>query len=237
VEGGEGVMAKKSSVQKMTVSVFEINPLTEGVGQIDLPVHLHAVLDETKKAKERLMPLSNDENSKDSDLISNFVFSQKFLFGSFVRLNAGEVSSVMNVSLDKKTIQIDEMISEAQKGSAGSIHSSAFFCMYGGFLVMSGAHTNKKALEVYINWLLREHNREQQQSVFTPMKNTAGTIPIKEIQSIQFADTYLRGNTTIMDQSMKLSKTVLSHSYIEAQEKGIEEKQRCRPRYSTSSRR
>jgi len=202
-------MARKTSIEKMTVSVFEIKPLTESIARIDLSGHLHSTLDSTNTARERLMPLSNDENNKDSDFISNFVFSQKFLFGSFVRLNAGEESSVTKASLNKKIVRIDEMISEAQEGSEGSIHTSAFFCIHEHFMVMNSAHANKKALEVYINWFLREHNDELQQCVFVPMKNTANTIPVKDIQSIKFADTYLRGDARTENASLNLTKDLL----------------------------
>jgi hypothetical protein len=201
-------MAQKKTV-KMMVSVFDIQPISEGMAKFDMPLHLYNSLNSTQAAKERLMPLSNDENNKDSDFISNFVYGQKYLFGSFVRLNAGEESTVLLASLDKKTVQINDMITAAQKDSAGSIHESVFFCMYENTLVMNLARTNRRPLEVYTNWFLRENNNEDQQCKFSPLKNQAATIPIKEIQSIQFADSYINGKQSIKNESLKIKKELL----------------------------
>jgi hypothetical protein len=201
-------MAKEKPVE-MIVSVFEIQPLTEGITKFDVPSNLYSCLNKSKTARERLMPLSSDENNKDSDFISNFAFAQKYFFGSFVRLNAGEESTVLINSLDKKTVQINEMITEAQKGSLGSIHDSVFFCMYENLMVMNSAKNNRKHLEIYINWFLRENKNETQQCKFIPVKNQASTIPIKEIQSIQFADSYINGKQNIKNESLKITRELL----------------------------
>ena len=195
-------MAKKTV--EMTVSVFEMQPISEGIVQIDLPLYLYNSLDNTQAAKERLMALSSDENDKDSDFISNFVYNQKYLFGSFVRLNTGEVSTVLLASLDKKTVQINEMITASQKEVVGSIHESVFFCMYENILVMNSARNNRKPLETYINWFLRESDHENQQCVFNALKNQASTIPIRDIQSIQFADRYINSKQSIKQESLKI---------------------------------
>jgi hypothetical protein len=201
-------MAKKRSIP-LTISVFEIEPITAGVQSINLPKDLYSALNKTTKAKERLMPLSSDENNKDSDLISNFTYSQGFLFGSFIRLNGGEVSNVLLTSLDKKTIEINEIITEAEKGSAGSIRDKVFFCMSGDLMLMTSAWANRKALETYIDWVLREKADQDIQARFVPKKNTAKTIPIKDIQSIKIADAFLSGNVETKKETFNLTREIV----------------------------
>ena len=193
----------------LIISVFEIEPITVGVQSINLPKDLYSALNKTEKAKERLMSLSSDGSNKDSDLISNFTYNQGYLFGSFIRLNADEESTVLLTSLDKKTIEINEIISEAQKGSAGSIHDKVFFCMSGDLMLMTSAWTNRKALETYIDWILREKSNQDIQARFVPKKNTAKTIPIKDIQSIKVSDTYLNARAETKKETFNLTREIV----------------------------
>jgi hypothetical protein len=201
-------MAKIKSIP-LTISVFEIDPITVGVQSINLPKDLYSALNKTEKAMERLMSLSSDGSNKDSDLISNFTYNQGYLFGSFIRLNAGEESTVLLTSLNKKTIEINEIISEAQKGSVGSIHDKVFFCMSGDLLLMTSAWSNRKALETYIDWILREKTDQDIQARFVPKKNTAETIPIKDIQSIKVSDTYLNTKTETKSETFNLTREIV----------------------------
>jgi hypothetical protein len=200
-------MAKAKFID-LTVTMFEIQSVHESISVPDLGLQLHSTLNITNTARERLMRLSSDEDNKDSDFISNFIYSQRFLFGSFVRLNAGEESVVLSASLDQKTVQINEMITAAKNNSFGSIHESLFFCIFDNLLLMSGAKS-RKHLETYINWLLRDKSTIDMQYKFIPVKNTANTIPIKEIQSIQFADNYINALPTIQNESLKIKKELL----------------------------
>jgi hypothetical protein len=201
-------MAKIKTIP-LIISVFEIEPITVGVQSINLPKDLYSALNKTEKAKERLMSLNSDGSNKDSDLISNFTYNQGYLFGSFIRLNAGEESTVLLASLDKKTIEINEIISEAQKGSAGSIHDKVFFCMSGDLLLMTSAWSNRKALETYIDWILREKIDQDIQARFVPKKNTAKTIPIKDIQSIRVSDAYLNTKAETKRETFNLTREIV----------------------------
>jgi len=194
---------------KITLSIFEIKPIIEGVGLIDLPGNLFKALDGTDTARERLMPLSSEADNKDKDFVSNFNYKQGYLFGSFVRLIEGEESTVMLSSLDKKTVGLNEMISEAKEGSAGSIRKSGFFCMSGSFLVLSNGRSVRGPLETYTSWIIRDKTEVDLQFHFSPIINTANTIPLGDIQSIKFSDTFLNPETVVSKTSMKLSKSLL----------------------------
>jgi len=193
----------------VTFSVFNIKPVVEGIELTDLPGKLYKALNQTTTARERLMPLSHHDDNKDKDFISNFNYGQGYLFGSFVRLNEGETSLVLAASLDKKTIGINEMISEAKEGSAGSIKTSGFFCMAGSILVLSSARYIRGPLEVYASWITREKLDDDMQCRFIPLLNTAKNVPIRDIQSIKFSDTFESSNNLICNTSMKLSKNLL----------------------------
>jgi hypothetical protein len=198
-EKKEKTIIRKQQQDKISMTVYDVTPLTDGVTEIKLPKNLHTTLDLTNTVKERLMPLSSEEGDKDSDFIANFNFQGGFLFGAFVRLNAGERSAVLIEQLDRKTIDINEMVKEADEKTAGSLNPPVFFCISGDLLVLSRARSNVRALEVYINWFFREHELENNQVRFIPKKNTANTIPLRDIKSIQLAEnffTYRGGNST-----------------------------------------
>jgi hypothetical protein len=190
------------------MTVFEIKPLTVGVTVPNLGKELFAVLSRTVTARERLMPLSKDDN-RDSDFISNFSYLQKFLFGSFVRLNEGEESVVFTASLDKQKVGVNEMISQAREGSAGSIKEKVFFCLYENLVVISSAYRNEKALETYCHWLFKEKADKDLNFCFYPKTKTTDKIQIKNIQSIKIADTYLQGKTETKQEAFELNKRIL----------------------------
>jgi hypothetical protein len=181
---------KKQQPDKISMTVYDVTPLSDGVTEIKLPHNLHSKLDLTKTVRERLMRLSSEEGDKDSDFIANFNYQGGFLFGSFVRLNAGERSAVLIEQLDKKTIDINEMVKEADEKTAGSLNPPVFFCITGDLLILSKARSNARALEVYINWLFREQGLENNQIRLIPKKNTANTIPLRDIKSIQLAENF-----------------------------------------------
>jgi len=197
----------------VTFSIFKIEPVVRSIEVNDLPGNLYKALNKTKTARERLMPLSHHDDNKDKDFISYFNYKQGFLFGSFVRLNEGEVSAISTASLDKKTIGINEMISEAKEGTAGSIKTSGFFCMADDLLVLSNARYIRGALEVYANWIIREVLNEDIQCRFSPVVNTETKIPIREISSIRFADTFSSTNNMISKASVKLSIDLLDQFF------------------------
>jgi hypothetical protein len=197
----------------VTFSVFNIRPVVEGVELTDLPGKLYKALNKTATAMERLMPLSHHDDNKDKDFISNFNYGQGYLFGSFVRLNEGETSSVLMTSLNKKTIGINEMISEAKEGSAGSIKTSGFFCIFKDILVLSSARYIRSALEIYASWIIREKLDDDMQCRFFPLINTASNIPIRDIQSIKFSDTFGSSDNIVCNTSMKLSKNLLDQLF------------------------
>ncbi len=209
----------KTSTYKMTITVFEIQPEVQSTNTINLPKKLFEILDLSSSAKDRLMPLSSENDNKDSDFISSFNYKQNYLFGSFARLNAGEETIVRLESLDKKIIELNEMIQSAQEDSAGSLRQSAFFCMQGNLLVMSSARENRKAFEVYTNWLLREKGNSENACKFTPKTNIAKTIPLKDIQSIKISDSYLKTQSNTKSETYNLSKEILK-SFLDVKNVG-----------------
>jgi len=200
---------KKEKLIELTFHVLRIEPITEKTTNLRLPKQLHEALNSTASIKDRMMPLSGDENNRDNDFISNFTWGQGHLFGSFVRLIKGETSAVLLKSLEQKTIDINEMIKEAKEGTAGTIKEKSFFCMYDDLLVMSSAIFTRKALENYINWVLRQLADIEEMCRFSHMKNTRNTIPIREIKEIVLADAFMARHDAIKEKSFNLGKDVI----------------------------
>jgi hypothetical protein len=200
-------MAREKPVE-LTISVFKIEPVAESVTDIGLPKKLHSALNSTLSIRDRMMPLNDDINNRDSDFVSNFNFGQGCLFGSFVRLIEGEESAVLLKSLEQKTLNMNEIIKEAKEGTAGSIKGKSFFCMHNDLLVMSAARSNRKSLEDYTNWILRKIADSEEMCKYSPMKNTIRTIPIKDIKGIELADAFIFQNTLTKSETLNLSERV-----------------------------
>lgn len=177
-------MAKTKNI---TITVYEIQSTEISIHNPDLCKDLHNVLNNTESIRERLMPLSKESENIDSDFIANFTLSNDFLFGCFARLKEGEESVVQKAVLDKKTVSLNEMISESKQNTEGSINKSCFFCIHNNLLALSDSQTMKKAFTTYINWIFEQKNMKLHYN-FVPKKNTTTTISISEIKSIQLSE-------------------------------------------------
>jgi len=181
----------RPKADKLTMTVYDIVPMFEGVSDIRLSEKLHNILNLTNSLEERLMYLSDVEANKDGDFIPSFRHNGGVLFCPFLRMSAGQESVVLLEHLQKKTVEINELVKEADAKTAGTLGSASFFCISGDLLVLTRAHTHRNALEVYINWLLREHNFESSQIRFVHKKNTANAISLREINEIKIGDSFI----------------------------------------------
>lgn len=182
-------MAGKSV--RMRFTVFDISQITVEPSEIKLGKKLHEILDGTSSLQERRMVLNEDDPGGDSDFITNFKYVANILFGSFVRLKAGESSVFLTRFLDQKLVDINDIVAESGTGTAGTITGTVFFCISDNLLVMSEAHHNRKHLQNYFNWILLERASVENPFVLTPKKNSAVGIPIKEVQSIKLGEVFL----------------------------------------------
>ena len=150
------------ATRKLIIQVFDVVPRTTGITAPDYPSDLYTILDSTNSINERFMKLDRNEEAKEEydegEFISYFSMSTGFLFGSFVRLRPGEVADVRLPQLNKKSVSLNDMVRQAEEGSAGTIRGYAYFCMYKDILAMSSAYSNWRSLENHFNWLLREHD-------------------------------------------------------------------------------
>jgi len=63
---------RKEKPIELTFHVLKIEPITGKTTNLKLPRQLHEALNSTASIKDRMMPLSSDENNRDNDLISNY---------------------------------------------------------------------------------------------------------------------------------------------------------------------
>lgn len=154
-----------------------------------------------------MMKISEDGDNSDSDFISYYKVSRNgLLFGSFLRLRESSESFLSIDDLDKEFIDINDVVRESSENSAGTIKDSAFFAFKENYLVMTNAHNNKKAFLTYLRWLARESGTTADFD-FNPVHNKAKEIPIKEIKSIQLADSYI--SSKLQSQSFNLKHSII----------------------------
>lgn len=205
---------KKNETSDITITVYEVHCRQESVEKPKLSISLFRALNSTNSIRDRLMPLSKTNDNKDHDFIANFISSPHSLFGSFARLREGEESVVQKTILDKKIASLNEMVSASAKNSEGFIRSSSFFCVYNSLLAITNAHANIRAFETYINWLLKQQEDSNYMYRFIPKKNTATTISIGEIKSIQLADTFINAESNITRTQMFNLKTNILKTFF-----------------------
>lgn len=199
--------------KKMVFHVFDIECKHVTPQAPKLSKELYSALNGTETTLERMMKLSSEQDSKDSDFISNFHENKGYLFGSFVRLNEGEESRVLIEQLKQKTVEINKIVSEADEGTAGSVKDTVFFCCYEDVMVMNSAHNNQKALSTYINWLLTKDTQKELSYNFNYRMNTTTTIPIQDVKSIRIGDTYLNKIPQFRKTRMSIGNSVLKHFF------------------------
>ena len=185
-------MAKR----RMTMQVFDVRPRDTKIETPDYSSDLFKLLDGTKSINERFMELHQETGVAaaldEGDFIPYFSFDDDFLFGSFVRIRPGEMTNVTKVQLSQKKVALGDMVTQAEEGSAGSIKEYAFFCMYSNVLIMSSARTNRRSLENYFNWLLREAKKPVSECDFVAQKRTEDQISMGDITDIQIQEGYFQ---------------------------------------------
>lgn len=205
----EESMEQKRVEGKVTVVVYEIHYTEQNINNPNIGQNLFNCLNSYSTIRDRLMPLSKDNDNTDSDFVASFSFSSNFLFGSLARLTVGEESHVSKSILDQKTVSLNDMIQESNDTSEGSIRKSSFFCVYKNLLVLTNKQYTQKALENYINWMLDNYNPQNKHIKFIPKKNTATSIPIKEIKSIQFQEGFINGMSDMKTRTMDITSKLL----------------------------
>lgn len=193
----------------VTVVVYEIHYAEQNINEPNIGQNLFDCLNSYSTIRDRLMSLSKDADNKDSDFVASFSFSSNFLFGSLARLTIGEESHVSKAILDQKTVSLNDMIQESKDASEGSISRSSFFCIYKNLLALTSRQYTQKALENYINWMLDNHNPQNKHIKFIPKKNTATSIPIKEIKSVQFQEGFINGMSDMKTRTMSITSQLL----------------------------
>lgn len=199
--------------RKLTFSVFKINPITLDVKSFIAAEQFKVCLEKPKSIKDRMMSVS-DEDDKDRDFVSSFKYEDNgLLFGTFLRFREGSESSLSIDDLEKKEIEINEFIKESPDNSAGSLSDLAFFAIQDNYLVLTRAHSNRKALLNYMRWLAERYNFSSLFE-FDPVYNTANEIPIKDIKRIKLADVYLSSefSSEMIQLKNKIIKSFLSDS-------------------------
>lgn len=192
----------------VTMTVYEIHYVEQNPKEPDLCTDLFKSLNSSNTIRDRLMPLTQNEDNTDSDFITTFSSSSGFLFGSFARLTAGEESVVPKTVLDKKTVSLNDMISESSASNEGSIRYSSFFCIYKNLIILTNRIVTLKALQTYVNWLM-EQNGFSSKITFIPKKNTATELPVKEIKSVEIAEGYINARNETKTQSINLKDNLL----------------------------
>lgn len=196
--------------KKLTFSVFTIEPIVVDVTDLKITDDLFAALEKSGKIRDRMMKLSEDAN-KDSDFISSYKQRPNgMLFGSFLRLRGSSESFLSVDDLERNEIEINDVIKEASENSAGTVRDSAFFAIRDNLLVLTSAHSNKKAFLTYLRWLGSEFGFGTDFN-FKPVYNTANEIPVKEIRSIRLADAYI--NSKFQSETFKLKNEVIRNLF------------------------
>lgn len=181
-----------AKTETMKFSVMTIATKEQMPELIKYNLLLYSILDSTGSINERKLPLNIQDPDGDCEFIMDFKRSGNLLIGSFSRLSMGSESAFPETLLDQKTISINDVVRTARDGTAGSIRDASFFCITDNLMVMTAAHSHRKALEMYINWLIRERTDAQKECIISPKLKSRAEIPLKNINSIKLGDSYLQ---------------------------------------------
>lgn len=204
------------------IAVFETAFVEQSVDVRDFVSDAHKCLVQYDSIRSRLMPLGDDSDNVEKDFIPSFRYDGGYLFGSIARMAAGVESSVSSVILDKKSASLNEMVSEANANSEGTISKSAFFCAYKNLVAITNRGFTRKALEDYSNWMFENNGMENHTIRISPKMNTAAEIPLGEIASVQIAGDYIGHDAALKNQTVTLANSILGQLIDVMDLKGID---------------
>jgi len=187
---------------KIKVTVLEVFIDTDNPEPLRLAPELNNILDKTDTANDRKMLLNENEPEGDCDLIPSFKYQNNHLFGTFIRLRPGEETVFPASFLDKKIIDINDIIKESGENSIGTVQETVFFLIKDNILVMSDAYFNMKPFETYLKWLLENFSNTTQSCKLNYKMKTADAIPLKDVRSIKIGENYL-SSPAIQSDSQK----------------------------------
>lgn len=167
---------------------FKISNASFTQGASRLKEELFRTLQDTKTAKERCMVLSEEDNTKEQDLISNYLMNsdEQSLFCTLLRMAPGKnVQHITDNLLEQPTFNIESLGNEQLK--TNSIYKRHFdFSINGDYLVTNlPGNITITHLQTYLGFFLKNERIE-----LTPVIKTPEEVSLGDLSSATFSSEF-----------------------------------------------
>lgn len=181
-------MSKTKSFILRAFSVTSSNTLTAS-NALEL---LNKSLPDASIAENRVMPLSNEENS-DKDFLADFEKKKNLIFGLMMRIaTAKDVPEIDPDLFKQPKITVSDL--KTNDKSSSLCKDSYYFALANDFLVTTlNPRTTIKRFQTYINWLLEEQ-RDGQFFSFSPVVDLDKKT-LSSVNKIIYSDPETPGNS------------------------------------------
>ena len=157
---------------------------------------------ESTVAENREMQLNQEDETRESDLLSGYEIQENNIFATMMRIAPGADDTHIDKTLmKKKSFSVGEMKRSTTNDSA--IYKSHYYiCFNNKFLVTNLPRTtNISCVEIYINWLLKSHKYS-----IVPVVIPTPDITLADVNTITFKPYSSSKNTIHKEQVEVKSK-------------------------------
>ena len=168
--------------KELTLRAFSIK-INSDISKQDIDL-FKTISDKIKDTivKERVMLLNQEDETAQSDLLSNYTLNDNNIFATMMRIAPGaDDSHIGNELMEKNTFSITDI--QRNKNNAAAIYKNHFYiCFNKNFLVTTLPKTTTiKRVETYLNWLAKSHIYE-----LTPVIEISSGVKLSDLSSVVF---------------------------------------------------
>lgn len=188
------------------------------VKELNLSMSPNGIFDSVKKslestvAEDREMQLNQEDQTRESDLLSGYEIQENNIFATMMRIAPGADDTHIGKDLmKKKSFFVEEMKRYENTGNA--IYKSHYYiCLNNNYLVTNlPKNTSISRVETYINWLIKSYKYS-----ITPVIVKSPKLTLEDIKEINFKqNTYSDKNKQEEQQNIKSKWITLRDTIID----------------------
>ena len=178
-----------------TLLVYEITAVNPTAAALNLPARLFKALEDSPSIEDRAMQLNSLDPQAESDFILSFHRTRGTLFGCIVRMKTGDATHILKAQLRQKVLELATLARESRDGVEGFVKDTTYFLMDQRHLILKSSHLRKKAVQTYINWLLKTDEEPEDICEFRPKISRMEGIKLEDVRSIEIQETHFQGHS------------------------------------------
>lgn len=174
--------------KNLTLIAYEIEAGSEAIHDLNLPARVFAALEASANVGDRALQLNGLDIQKESDFVAYYRKKKATLFGCLVRMKAGDATHIFTDQMNRKVLDIADLVAESQTGIEGFIKDTTYFLMDKKHLILKSGHVTKKAVSTYFNWLLNKPDGNEEICRLVPKLSQRESVKLADVRSVEVSE-------------------------------------------------